>query len=44
MKNISILVALFLTGCTLTVAPDGSRTWTMSGEEVGKAIIIISSK
>ena len=38
------IVAL-LSSCTLTVDPStGVRTWTMNGEEVGKAIIVLSQK
>jgi len=34
----------FLTGCALTVTSDGSRTWSLNGEEAMKAIIIYSEK
>jgi len=46
MKTISILVALTMSSCTLTVTPDGTRTWnlTASGEQISRAIQIISSK
>jgi len=45
MKTLLLLAALAsLTGCSLTVAPDGSRQWSVSGEEAAKALIIISEK
>lgn len=42
-----ILVALlvvFCTSCTLKVGADGSRTWNANGEEIARALIIISEK
>lgn len=41
-----LLVTLcsLLAGCTLTVAPDGTRTWAMSGAEAAHAIEILSNK
>jgi hypothetical protein len=45
MKTLLILAAIAcLTGCSLTVAPDGSRTWSLNGEEAARAVIIISEK
>jgi hypothetical protein len=44
MKTIAVILALACSSCTLTVAPDGSRTWAMSGEEVGKALVVIAQK
>ena len=45
MKTLLLLAAIAcLTGCSLTVAPDGSRQWSVSGEEAAKALIIISEK
>lgn len=45
MKIIIILAAVIaLTGCSLTVAPDGSRLWAVSGEEAARAMIILSEK
>jgi hypothetical protein len=45
MKTIATLVAIVcLTGCSLTVAPDGARTWSLNGEEAARAVIIISEK
>jgi hypothetical protein len=35
-------IALLITGCSLTVGPDGARTWSLSGEEAARAIIIYS--
>ena len=40
MKTILILILLAAPSCTLTVAPDGSRTWAMDGDQVARAIII----
>jgi len=39
---IVIAIVLSLTGCSLTVGPDGARTWSLSGEEAARAIIIYS--
>jgi len=39
-----LIIAVSVVGCSLTVAPDGSRTWTMNGEQVGKALIVLSQK
>ena len=45
MKTIATLVAIVcLTGCSLTVAPDGSREWSVNGEEAARAIILYSGK
>ena len=45
MKTIATLVAIVcLTGCSLTVAPDGSRQWLVSGDEAVRALVIISEK
>lgn len=48
MKTILVLAALAalasLTGCSLTVAPDGSRQWSVNGEEAARAIILYSGK
>ncbi len=45
MKPLLILAAIAcLTGCSLTVDPDGSRQWAVSGEEAARALIIISEK
>lgn len=43
MKAIAIILALACSSCTLTVTPEG-RTWTMSGEQVARALIVISEK
>ena len=43
--SIACLFAIMaLTSCSLTVGADGSRTWSVSGEEAAKAIIIYSAK
>lgn len=45
MKTIATLVAIVcLTGCSLTVAPDGARTWSLNGEEAARAVILYSGK
>jgi hypothetical protein len=45
MKTLLILAAIAcLTGCSLTVAPDGSRQWSVSGEEAARAVILYSGK
>ena len=45
MKTIATLVAIVcLTGCSLTVAPDGSREWSVNGEEAARALVIIAEK
>jgi len=45
MKTLLLLAALAsLTGCSLTVAPDGTRQWAVSGEEAARAVIILSEK
>lgn len=41
----AVVVVLILgTGCTLTVDPDGTRNWSIDGDEVARAIIIYSTK
>lgn len=43
--SLAVLFAIMaLTSCSLTVGADGSRTWSVSGEEAAKAIIIYSGK
>ena len=43
MKTLLIIAALAcLTGCSLTVDPDGSREWSVNGEEAARAIILYS--
>ena len=44
MKTLALLVALVSVSCTLTVAPDGSRQWTVNGDQAARAIIIVSEK
>lgn len=45
MKSLILLAALAtLTGCSLTVDPDGTRQWSVSGEEAARALVIISEK
>jgi len=45
MKTLLILAAIAcLTGCSLTVSPDGSRQWSVNGDEAARALIIISEK
>jgi hypothetical protein len=34
------LVIYGCSGCSLTVSPDGTRTWALDGEEVARGIII----
>lgn len=38
----AITIAIALGACTLTVSPDGTRTYGMDGAEVARAIIIYS--
>ena len=45
MKTLILFAAIAtLTGCSLTVAPDGSREWSVNGEEAARAIILYSGK
>lgn len=46
MKTALLILATLagLTGCQLTVSPDGSRQWAISGQEAARAIIILSEK
>ena len=39
---IVLAIVVLFTGCTLTVAPDGTRTWGIDGEQAARAIIIYS--
>ena len=45
MKTLLLLAAIAtLTGCSLTVSPDGTRQWSVKGEEAARALVIISEK
>lgn len=45
MKLILIAITLaVLPGCTLTVSPDGSRTYSANGEQIMRAIEVIAEK
>lgn len=45
MKTLILIAVLAcLTGCSLIVAPDGSREWSVNGEEAARAIILYSGK
>lgn len=45
MKLLLLLAAVIaLTGCQLTVDPDGTRQWSVSGEDAARALIILSEK
>lgn len=45
MKLLALLAAVIaLTGCQLTVDPDGTRQWSVNGEEAARAIILYSGK
>lgn len=44
MKYLLAAVVLTLTGCTLTVSPDGSRTYSLDGTSTLRAIEIIETK
>ena len=45
MKSLILLAAIAtLTGCSLTVSPDGTRQWSVSGDEAVRALVIISEK
>jgi len=41
MKTILAIIILASTSCTLTVAPDGSQVWSVSGEQVARAAIVL---
>lgn len=40
----AVALILICTSCTLTVSPDGSRTWGMNATETARAIVILSDK
>jgi hypothetical protein len=40
VANRMIAIVMLFTGCTLSVAPDGTRHWTIDGDEAARAIII----
>lgn len=48
MKAATIATLLFIawamTSCSLRVGSDGTRTWSLNGEEAMKAIIIYGEK
>jgi hypothetical protein len=45
MKTLLIIAAIAtLTGCSLTVSPDGTRQWSVNGDEAARALVIISEK
>jgi hypothetical protein len=45
MKTILILISVFsAVGCSLTVAPDGSKAGTLDGMQFLRAIEILSTK
>lgn len=45
MKTLSTLIALAgLTSCTLTISPDGSKSATVDGGQVMRAIEIYATK
>lgn len=37
-----VAIALALSGCSLTVTPDGARTYSFDAEQAARAIIIYS--
>ena len=41
MKTIIAIVILAFTSCTLTVAPDGGRAWSLNGEQIARAAIVL---
>lgn len=41
MKTILAIITLASFSCTLTVDPDGSRVWSVNGEQVARAAIVL---
>jgi hypothetical protein len=41
---LALLFVWIVTGCSMTVNPDGTRTWSLDAEEAARAIIIYSDK
>ena len=37
----AVLCVSVMTGCTLTVAADGSRTWSVDGVQAAKAAAVV---
>ncbi len=44
LPAIGFSIVAFLTSCSLTVDPDGTRNWSVSGSEIVKGIIIYADK
>ena len=44
MKIILAIAILSATSCTLSVAPDGSRVWSVNGVEAARVIRVINEK
>jgi len=42
--GIALAIIALMSGCTLTVAPDGTRTYGTDGEQVMRAIEILAEK
>ncbi len=39
---LTLLIAAILTSCSLTVAPDGTRSYKLDGEQAVRAAVIVS--
>ena len=44
MKAILAIITLAATSCTLTVSPDGSRTYGMDAQQIVKGIVVIATE
>jgi hypothetical protein len=44
LSLLALSAIMALTSCHLTVSADGTRTWSLNGEEAARAIIIYSEK
>lgn len=44
MIALGAALIVFCSGCTLQVNADGTRTWSANGEDIARALIILSDK